>query len=72
MLHGINLEVKIGDTIAFVGSSGSGKSTLMDLIPRFYNLSVGEITFDGVNIKDYNLHDFLEKIKPASIVVHAI
>lgn len=62
VLHGINLEVKIGDTIAFVGSSGSGKSTLMDLIPRFYNLSVGEITFDGVNIKDYNLHDLRRKI----------
>ncbi len=62
VLHGINLEVKIGDTIAFVGSSGSGKSTLMDLIPRFYNLSVGEINFDGVNIKDYNLHDLRRKI----------
>ena len=62
VLHGISLDVKIGDTIAFVGSSGSGKSTLMDLIPRFYNLSVGEITLDGVNIKEYNLHDLRRKI----------
>lgn len=62
VLHGINLEIKIGDTIAFVGSSGSGKSTLMDLIPRFYDLSVGEITFDGTNIQDYSLHDLRRKI----------
>ncbi len=62
VLHGIDLDVKIGDTIAFVGSSGSGKSTLMDLIPRFYNLTVGEIRFDDVNISEYNLHDLRRKI----------
>ncbi|HNC00923.1 MAG TPA: ABC transporter ATP-binding protein [Leptospiraceae bacterium] len=62
VLNGINLDVKIGDTIAFVGASGSGKSTLMDLIPRFYNVTGGEITFDGVNINDYNLHDLRRKI----------
>ena len=62
VLHGIDFEIKIGDTVAFVGSSGSGKSTLMDLIPRFYNLSIGEITFDGVNISEYNLHDLRKKI----------
>jgi ATP-binding cassette subfamily B protein len=62
VLHGIDFEIKIGDTVAFVGSSGSGKSTLMDLIPRFYNLSIGEITFDGVNISEYNLHDLRRKI----------
>ncbi|MBK7054226.1 MAG: ABC transporter ATP-binding protein [Leptospiraceae bacterium] len=62
VLHGIDFEIKIGDTVAFVGSSGSGKSTLMDLIPRFYNLSIGEITFDGINISEYNLHDLRRKI----------
>ncbi|HRG45581.1 MAG TPA: ABC transporter ATP-binding protein [Leptospiraceae bacterium] len=62
VLHGIDFEIEIGDTVAFVGSSGSGKSTLMDLIPRFYNLSIGEITFDGINISEYNLHDLRRKI----------
>lgn len=62
VLNGINLEVKVGDTVAFVGASGSGKSTLMDLIPRFYNVTGGQITFDDVNINEYNLHDLRRKI----------
>jgi subfamily B ATP-binding cassette protein MsbA len=56
ILHDINLTVEKGKTIALVGSSGSGKSTLADLIPRFHDVSSGELLIDGVNIKDYTLH----------------
>ncbi len=62
VLSGINLDVKVGETIAFVGPSGSGKSTLMDLIPRFYKPTKGNILFDGINIEDYSLLDLRKKI----------
>jgi len=52
VLEGINLKVEQGETIAFIGSTGSGKSTLINLIPRFYDVTSGEILIDGVNIKD--------------------
>ena len=52
VLHSINFSVKAGETIALVGSSGSGKSTILNLIPRFYDTSSGEIKIDGINIKD--------------------
>jgi subfamily B ATP-binding cassette protein MsbA len=55
ILKNINLTVKKGKTIALVGSSGAGKSTLADLVPRFHDVSSGEIFIDGVNIKDYSL-----------------
>lgn len=55
ILKGINLTVEKGKTIALVGSSGAGKSTLADLIPRFHDVSGGELLIDGVNIKDYSL-----------------
>lgn len=55
VLSDINITVKKGQTIALVGHSGSGKSTLADLIPRFYDVSDGEILIDGENIKKYNL-----------------
>ncbi|MFH0968110.1 MAG: ABC transporter ATP-binding protein [Methanobacteriota archaeon] len=51
-LKGINLEVKPGETVAFLGSNGSGKSTLMTLIPRFYDPTKGRIPIDGVDVKD--------------------
>jgi subfamily B ATP-binding cassette protein MsbA len=56
ILKGINLTVEKGKTIALVGSSGAGKSTLADLIPRFHDVSGGELLIDGVNIKDYSLN----------------
>jgi len=56
ILKDINLIIEKGKTIALVGSSGSGKSTLADLIPRFHDVSSGELLIDGINIKDYTLH----------------
>jgi subfamily B ATP-binding cassette protein MsbA len=55
VLKNINLNIHKGKTIALVGSSGAGKSTLSDLIPRFHDVTTGEILIDGVNIKEFNL-----------------
>lgn len=62
MLHHINFKANKGETVAFIGSTGSGKSTLINLIPRFFEASKGEILVDGVNVKDYDQHDLREKI----------
>lgn len=56
ILDNINLKVEKGKTIALVGSSGAGKSTLADLVPRFHDVTGGEVLIDGINIKDYSLH----------------
>ncbi|MEK7256360.1 MAG: ABC transporter ATP-binding protein, partial [Bacteroidota bacterium] len=56
-LENINLTIPQGKIIALVGVSGAGKSTLVDLLPRFYDVEKGEILLDGINIKDYRLHD---------------
>jgi subfamily B ATP-binding cassette protein MsbA len=56
ILDSIHLTVKKGQTIALVGSSGAGKSTLADLVPRFHDVTGGEVLIDGINIKDYSLH----------------
>lgn len=56
ILKNINLIIEKGKTIALVGSSGAGKSSLADLVPRFHDVSSGEILIDGVNIKNYSLH----------------
>lgn len=56
ILKGVNLKIEKGKTVALVGSSGAGKSTLADLVPRFHDVSSGELLIDGVNIKDYSLH----------------
>jgi subfamily B ATP-binding cassette protein MsbA len=55
ILDNISLTVQKGKTIAIVGSSGAGKSTLADLVPRFHDVTSGELLIDGVNIKDYSL-----------------
>ena len=56
ILKNINLTIEKGKTIALVGSSGAGKSSLADLIPRFHDVTSGEILIDGINIKNYSLH----------------
>ena len=56
ILDNINLTVEKGKTVALVGSSGAGKSTLADLVPRFHDVTGGEVLIDGINIKDYSLH----------------
>ncbi len=56
ILKNINLKVTKGKTVALVGSSGAGKSTLADLVPRFHDVSSGELLVDGINIKEYSLH----------------
>ena len=55
VIHGIDLEIGKGETVALVGMSGGGKSTISDLIPRFYDVRQGRITVDGVDVRDYTL-----------------
>ncbi|MBC7552967.1 MAG: ABC transporter ATP-binding protein, partial [Taibaiella sp.] len=57
IINGINLTIEKGKVIAFVGASGAGKSTLADLVPRFHDVTGGEILIDGTNIKDYKIDD---------------
>jgi subfamily B ATP-binding cassette protein MsbA len=55
VLRDVNLRIEAGEMVALVGSSGSGKSTLANLIPRFYDVSAGKISFDSVDIRDVTL-----------------
>lgn len=57
VLKDVSLTIKKGQVVALVGQSGSGKSTMVDLLPRFYDVQKGEITIDGVNVKDMALYD---------------
>ena len=62
ILNGIHLNIKKGSSVALVGSSGAGKSTLADLVPRFHDVSSGNLYIDGKNIKDYSLHSLRKLI----------
>lgn len=62
VLENINFKAKPGEIIAFIGSTGSGKSTLVQLIPRFYDVTLGRIVLDGVDLRDYNLKALRRKI----------
>ena len=66
VLHNINLRVPAGTTVAIVGRSGSGKSTLVSLLPRFYDPGSGAVLLDGVDIRDYRLHDLRAQISLVS------
>ncbi len=62
VLHDISFKAERGQTVAFIGSTGSGKSTAINLVPRFYDATEGEILVDGVNVKDYTLRALHDKI----------
>ncbi len=62
LLEDVSFKVKRGETVAFIGSTGSGKSTLINLIPRFYDASSGEILVDGINVKEYDLAYLYNKL----------
>lgn len=62
VLHNISFKTRPGETVAFIGSTGSGKSSLVNLIPRFYDVTLGKILVDGVDVRDYNLKALRSKI----------
>ena len=62
VIENVSFRAEAGQTVAFIGSTGSGKSTLVNLIPRFYDVSEGEILVDGVNVQDYALEDLRNKV----------
>ena len=62
VLKNISFKVNKGETIAFIGSTGSGKSTLINLVPRFYDATEGEVLVDGVNVKEYNSETLHNKL----------
>ena len=62
VLEDISFTASPGETVAFIGSTGSGKSTLINLIPRFFDATQGEVLIDGVNVKDYKLETLYNKI----------
>jgi len=62
LLKDISFKVNKGETIAFIGSTGSGKSTLINLVPRFYDVTDGEVLVDGINVKEYKIEALNNKI----------
>lgn len=62
VVRNVSFTANKGETIAFIGSTGSGKSTIINLIPRFYDVTDGEILIDGVNVKDYSQKELHNKI----------
>ena len=71
VIKDISFKANKGDTVAFIGSTGSGKSTLINLIPRFYDVTEGEILVDGVNVKDYTqefLHNKIGYVSQKAVI----
>jgi subfamily B ATP-binding cassette protein MsbA len=66
VLSDISLRIKAGEMIAFVGSTGAGKSTLLDLVPRFYDVTAGSITIDGIDVRDVTLDSLRRQIAMVS------
>ena len=62
VLHDVSFKAEKGQTVAFIGSTGSGKSTAINLVPRFYDATEGEVLVDGVNVKEYTLRALHDKI----------
>ena len=62
VIDGVTIKVNKGETVALVGASGGGKSTLSELIPRFYDVQMGEVLFDGVNVKEYKQESLRQKM----------
>jgi len=62
VLEDISFTARQGETVAFIGSTGSGKSTLINLVPRFFDATEGEVLINGVNVKEYRLESLLNKI----------
>ncbi len=62
VLRNISFKANKGDTVAFIGSTGSGKTTLVNLIPRFYDATEGEVLVDGINVKEYKLEELNNKL----------
>ena len=62
MLEGVSFTAKKGQTVAFIGSTGSGKSSLINLVPRFYDATQGQVLVDGVDVRDYTLKALRDKI----------
>lgn len=62
VIHDISFSAKRGETVAFIGSTGCGKSTVINLVPRFYDVTDGEVLVDGINVKEYDEHVLRNKI----------
>lgn len=62
VIRNVSFTTKVGETVAFIGSTGSGKSTLIQLIPRFYDVTEGQVLVNGQDVRDYQLKDLREKI----------
>ena len=62
VIQDVSFQAKAGQTVAFIGSTGSGKSTLVNLIPRFYDVSEGQILVDGINVADYDLTELRKRV----------
>ncbi len=70
VLKDVNLSIEVGKTTALVGASGAGKSTLADLIPRFYDPSVGRILYDGIDLREFDVYTLRDRIAIVSQATH--